>query len=115
MNINNLVQGMGNSKQTIKNYNSTKETSGANNNSFKSILIKGTTQNQRPIARTDTIQISHKPITNNEFEVSNLGKKISKDLESETKSEKIDRLSKQIEDNDYKVDPYELATIMFRI
>lgn len=115
MNINNLVQGIGNSKSAIKNYNSLKTSKSAGDDSFKSLLTKSTTQISCPHARTDTIQISHKPINNDGFEISNLGKKISKDLEVETKSEKIDRISKQIENKEYKVDPYGLATIMFRI
>ena len=115
MNINNLIQGRSTTLPQSTNLDSLKTSKNDGEDTFKSLLTK--TKGQIPChsARIDRFQFSNKPVQNTELELSSLSKKISKDLKLETTSEKIQRISSQIENNEYKVDHYELATIMFRI
>lgn len=117
MNINNSIGSIGQKNlQTKKTY----ETTNANGDSFKSLLAAGTqakasTASVAPV-RTDRIQISHSTLApSNNLELSNLKSKIVTDLKAETRAEKLERISTQIERKEYKVDPYELAEIMFRV
>lgn len=116
MNINNSIGSIGQKNlQAKKAY----ETANTNGDSFKSILAAGTQTQASAKAtapvRTDRIQFSHSIQQSSTLELSNLKSKIVTDLKAETKAEKLERISTQIERKEYKVDPYELAEIMFRL
>lgn len=115
MNINNFIGGVNKPPKPIKSFDSGAPAKNVNSDSFKAKLASNTQPPDRAQqARTDRIQFSHSVGTSNTLELANLKNKITTDLKAETKTEKLDRITKQIENKEYRVDPYELAQIMFR-
>lgn len=111
MNINNIGMNSPLKAQTPTGIERAASTKGRPNDDFRSAFKEASAKS----GRVDKIQISHTVAQSGTSALSQLKNQITTDLQKETKVEKIDRISKQIENNEYIVDPLELAQIMFRV
>lgn len=114
MTINNPVKGVRTAPKTNSAYDKACKLS-HNSESFKHLLNNKTASVSQNPVRTDKIQISHSVQQGAGLELASIKSKITSDLRAETRAEKLERITKQVENNEYKVDPYELAQIMFRV